>query len=114
MLAVFSLFVCVPTAYATSTGSLGLGSPTEIAPGGGPAMAPSPQLGEARAAALVAYRDAVRAARTAGVRLHVGPGAIVRTSSVSTLRHARETWLRRGYRYRRITVRRHRVVHAAL
>jgi cell wall-associated NlpC family hydrolase len=114
MLAVFSLFICVPTAYAASTGSLGLGSPTDIAPGGGPAMAPSPQLGEARAAALVAYRDAVRAARTAGLRLHVGPGVIVRTSSVSTLRQARETWLRREYRYRRITVRRHRVVHAAL
>src|SRR2546429_6389685 len=114
MLAVFSLFVCVPAAYAASTGALGLGSPTDIAPGGGPAMAPSPQLGEARAAALIAYRGAVRAARTAGFHLHLGPGVIVRTSSVSRLRKARVAWLRREYRYRRITIRRHRVVHAAL
>jgi len=114
MLAVFSLFICVPTAYAASTGALGLGSPTEIAPEGGPSMNPSPQLGEARAAALIAYRGALRAARRAGFRLHVGPGVIVRTSSVSTLRRARVSWLRREYRYRRITARRHRVVHAAL
>jgi hypothetical protein len=114
MLAVFSLFVSVPTAYAASSGSLGLGSPTDIAPGGGPAMAPSPQLGEARTAALVAYRGAVRAARRAGFRLHVGPGVIVRTSSVSTLRKARVSWLRRECGYRRITARRHHVVRAAL
>jgi NlpC/P60 family len=114
ILAVFLLFVCAPTAYAAGTGSLGLDSPTEIAPGGAPAMVPSPQLDEARAAALVAYRGAVRAARTAGFRLHVGPGVIVHTSSVSRLRRARVAWLRREYRYLRITVRRHRVVQAAL
>jgi cell wall-associated NlpC family hydrolase len=115
ILAVFSLFVvCVPTAYATSMGASGLGSPSDIAPGGGPAMTSSPQLTEARGAALAAYRGALRAARTAGFRLHVGPGVIVRTTSVSRLQQARTAWLGREHRYQRITGRRHRVVRAAL
>ena len=114
MLAVLSLFICEPTAYAASTGALGLGSPTDIAPEGGPAMVPSPQLGEARDAALIAYHGALRAARTAGLRVHAGPGAIMRASSVSRLRQARAAWLRREYGYQHITIRRHRVVRAAL
>jgi cell wall-associated NlpC family hydrolase len=113
MLAVFSLFVCVPTASATSMGSSGLGSPTEIAPGGDPAMTSS-QLTDARAAALAAYRGALRAARTAGFRLRVGPGVIVRTTNVERLRQSRAAWLRREHRYQRITGRRHVVVRAAL
>jgi cell wall-associated NlpC family hydrolase len=115
MLAVFSLFVvCVPTAHATSMGLSGLGSPGHIAPGGGPARTSSLQLTEARAAAVAAYRGALRAARTAGIRLHVGPGVIVRTTSVSRLRQARTAWLGREHRYQRITRRRHLVVRSAL
>jgi hypothetical protein len=114
MLAVFALFVCVPTAYAAGTGSLGLGSPTDVAPEGDPVMLPSPRLSEARVAALGAYRGALHAARGAGFRLHVGPGVIVRTSSISRLRQARMSWLRREHHYQHITHRRHRVVMAAL